>query len=485
MTRQEAIAFCKNNPESVADIILMVEELKRVIKDQENIIKQQANKIKELEERINKNSKNSHKPPSTDNKLKVEKKSKKEKSDRKRGGQKGRVGKSLKQVNNPDKIVELKPTTCCNCGCSLESNKAKLNAKRQVFDIPPINIEVTEYQQYEIKCPHCKEKNRTPFPDKVKTNVQYGDRLSSLVVYLNTYHMLPYERISELINDIAKHKLSVGTIYNMLNSNYKSLKEFEESLIKKLTKQEYLHSDETGINVNANLYWIHTVTNNSMTLYHIDKTRGAKAIKNCGILTNYKGILTSDFWNPYLNLEDVTNSFCNAHIIRDLQAEIDKNNYKWAKDMQKLLKETNNEVKNSKNNILSVQRQKEIEKEYDKIINEAKEYYKPPPDKKTKGRPKQEKGKNLLDRLEKYKDGILLFMKNEKVAFTNNQAERDLRMIKVKQKISGTFMSETGGKIFCRIKSYIETLKKNSKDVLEYLTKSLNQTVVVSDVVGG
>ena len=163
MTRQEAIEFCKNNPESVADVILMIEELKRVIKDQENIIKQQANKIKELEERINKNSKNSHKPPSTDNKLKVEKKSKKAKSDRKRGGQKGRIGKSLKQVNNPNKIVELKPTTCCNCGCGLESSEAKLNAKRQVFDIPPINIEVTEYQQYEIKCPHCKEKNKTPF----------------------------------------------------------------------------------------------------------------------------------------------------------------------------------------------------------------------------------------------------------------------------------------------------------------------------------
>jgi len=153
--------------------------------------------------------------------------------------------------------------------------------------------------------------------------------------------------------------------------------------------------------------------------------------------------------------------------------------------MQKLLKETNKEVNNTKNNILSQQRQKEIEKEYDKIIDEAKKCYKPPPDKKTKGKTKQEKGKNLLDRLEEYKEGILLFMKNEIVPFTNNQAERDLRMIKVKQKISGTFMSETGGKIFCRVKSYIETLKKNSKDVLEYLTKSMEQTVAVSDVVGG
>ena len=485
MTKQEAIDFCKNNPEAAAEIILMVEELKKIIAAQEK-------RIKELETKLNMNSKNSSKPPSSDNKLKISKKSnKKNIQKRKKGGQKGREGKTLKMVEKPNKIIKLKPTLCSCCNQDISENKSIKYIKRQIFDIPPMNIEVTEYQTHLIKCPNCNNTNKANFPNNVKAPTGYGENLKAVVSYLNTYHMLPYERITQLIQDISEHKISVGTVFNILNDTYENLYSFENSLKKRVLKEEVLHSDETGVNVNGNLKWIHTVSNNRLTFYHIHNKRGNEAIKDAGILPKYKNILTHDFFSSYNHYDNITHSYCNAHIIRELQAEIDTNGYKWAKDMQNLLKIINKEVikqKERQKNSLNSKKIEQFEIFYSKITKNALDYYKPPPDtdkkEKKRGKQKQEKGKNLLDRLIKYKDGILLFMHNFNVAFTNNQAERDLRMIKVKQKVSGTFASFKGGEIFCRIKGYISTLRKNNIKVLEGLRMCYCENVTVDMVVG-
>ena len=451
-------------------------------------------RLKRLEEIINTNSSNSSKPPSSDNKLKKTKTTTKKKSlMKKRGGQKGRVGKTLKMVENPDEVVTLKSTTCNCCNKDI-SNEGIINiSKRQLFDVLPIKIKIIEYQSYHIKCPHCKTINKPKFPNNITNHVQYGNNLKSLVAYLNTYHMLPYERISELIEDITSStcKISSGTIYNMLNSTHNNLENFEISLKDKLLNQNLLHADETGVNIGGNINWIHTITNKKLTFYHLNKKRGNDAIKDINILPNYQNILIHDFWQPYNKYENITHAYCNAHIIRELQAEIDNNKYKWAKDLQKLLKNINKHIKKQREKgILSLTDSKiqKYSNYYDKITQNALKYYDDPPDnipKKKKGKKKQEKGKNLLDRLIKYKDGILLFMYNFSVPFTNNLAERDLRMIKVKQKISGCFTSFKGGEIFCRIKGYISTLKKNQKNVLEWLKKTYNCEVSVSMVVGG
>ena len=247
MTKKEAIDFCKNNPEAAAEIILMVEELKKIIAAQEK-------RIKELETKLNMNSKNSSKPPSSDNKLKISKKSnKKNIQKRKKGGRKGREGKTLKMVEKPNKIIKLKPTLCSCCNQDISENKSIKYIKRQIFDIPPMNIEVTEYQTHLIKCPNCNNTNKANFPNNVKAPTGYGENLKAIVSYLNTYHMLPYERITQLIQDISEHKISVGTVFNILNDTYENLQSFENSLKKRVLKEEVLHSDETGEKVTVDM----------------------------------------------------------------------------------------------------------------------------------------------------------------------------------------------------------------------------------------
>jgi transposase len=454
MTEQEAIEFCKTQPEVAAKIILMVEKLEA--------------RIKELEEKLGMNSSNSSKPPSSDNKL-SKKKATQKSSEKKRGGQKGREGKNLKRVEIPDKIIELKPKECNHCQKDISKIKSQKTIKRQVFDLPPMSIEVTEYQRHQVCCPHCQTKNQKEFPLEVKSPTQYGNGLKSFVSYLNTHHMLPYERITELLEDMIHHKISTGSIYNFLSEGYDKLEGFEEELKKRLLQEEVLHADETGVNIKGELNWIHVASSQTAVHYGVHKKRGKEAINEIDILPQYKGILVHDHWTPYNAYTNITHSYCNAHILRELQAEIDKNDKSWAKEMQKLLKEANKSVRTQKEegkSSLSQELKEKIVKNYEKLTKEALKTYPPPKESKKRGRPKQEKGKNLLDRLIRYQEETLRFIYDFRVPFTNNLAERDLRMIKVKQKISGTFASFTGAELFCRIKSFIATLKKNALSVL-------------------
>lgn len=457
MTEQEAIEFCKNNPEAAAKIILMVERLEA--------------RIKELEEKLNMNSSNSSKPPSSDNKL-TKKKATQKSSEGKRGGQIGHKGSHLKKVEIADKVVSLKSKVCGHCHKDIADIPSHKIEKRQLFDIPPMNIEVTEYQSHKVCCPYCQKINQEAFPEQVKATTQYGDNVKAWVSYLNVHHMLPYERIAEMIEDMVNHKISTGSIYNFLSENYDKLETFEERLKRELLKEEVLHADETGVNVKGNLKWIHTATSNKVVHYAVHAKRGKEAIDAINILPQYKGIVLHDHWSPYNHYTDITHSFCNAHILRELQSEIDKNDKRWAKEMQTLLKEANKTVKKHKEEgkiTLSNEIRENIIKKYEKITKEAIKTYPPPKKSNTPGRKKQEKGKNLLDRLIKYQIETLRFINDLRVPFTNNLAERDLRMIKVKQKISGTFASFSGAEFFSRIKSFIATLKKNSLSVLDGL----------------
>jgi len=431
-------------------------------------------RLKRLEEMIGMNSTNSSKPPSTDNKLTKTKKTSNSKSKKKRGAQVGHKGKSLKMVATPDTIDILLPTTCSCCNSSLKDVKYHKYEKRQLFDLPNIKMQVTEYQAYSIKCKKCNTLNKAEFPDNVNAATQYGDNLKSFVSYLNSYQMLPYERIAETIQDLTTHKISTGVIYNFLNTNYKQLEHFENELKHSLHKEAVLHSDETGINIRAKLHWIHVASSSVMTYYMLHQKRGKDAMDDMNIIPEYKGILVHDHWKPYNRYTNCTHSYCNAHILRELNGITQKESVVWSQDMHTLLTNMNiavHKAKNSSKNSLSQAQMHKFIKNYEKIIKSANNYY-PPPEKnlqKVKGRHKQEKGKNLLDRLSKYQDEQLRFLSDFRVPFTNNLAERDLRMIKVKEKISGSFASFRGGEIFCRIRSYISTLKKNNIPVLQGL----------------
>jgi transposase len=482
MTEQEAIELCKNDPYTAAKIIIMVEKLQELVALQEI-------RIKELEARLNMNSKNSSKPPSTDNKLKKDKK-KPTSSNNKRGAQKGHKGNTLKMSNTPDKIEHLIPTECHCCGKSLKKCESLKSEKRQLFDLPKIKMYITEYQAHTKECPHCHTLNKATFPPNIKSSTQYGDKLKSFVSYLNAYQMLPYERIAELIEDLSSHKISTGTIYNFLNSHYEQLENFENIIKKELINEEILHSDETGINIAKKLHWIHVASSSKLTYYMLHAKRGKIAIDDMEILPNFKGVVVHDHWKPYSKYTDCTHSYCNAHILRELQGVTQNDSVQWSQDMHTLLTNMNiavHKAKDSNKECLSDAQIKKFTKIYEKIIKSALKLYPPPnpPAKKQKGRQKQPKAKNLLDRLSVYQVQTLRFLNDFRVPFTNNQAEKDLRMIKVKEKISGSFASFKGGEIFCRIRSYISTLKKNDLSVFKGLESALSGKLLLPVGVGG
>ena len=436
-------------------------------------------RLKRLEEIIGMNSTNSSKPPSTDNKLTKTKKPSTTSSKKKRGAQVGHKGKSLKIVATPDTVKVLLPTNCSCCDSSLKNSNSSKYEKRQLFDLPDVKMQITEYQAHSIKCKKCNTLNKAKFPDNIKATTQYGDNLKSFISYLNCYQMLPYERITETIQDLTSHKISTGTIYNFLNTNYEKLENFENRLKQSLLKEDVLHSDETGVNIKAKLHWIHVASSLKMTYYMLHEKRGQVAMDDMEIIPNYRGVLVHDHWTPYNKYTNCTHSYCNAHILRELNGVTEKESVIWSQDMHALLIDMNIAVHKAKNHekigITKAQIQK-FTLNYEKIIKSANNYY-PPPEKNLKrarGRPKQEKGKNLLDRLSKYQDETLRFLSDFRVPFTNNLAERDLRMIKVKEKISGSFASFKGGEIFCRIRSYISTLKKNNIAVLQGLRDTLS-----------
>jgi transposase len=469
-----------NDNKLLEKILLELTEIK-----QENI--ELKAEVKRLNEIINKDSSNSSKPPSTDDGFKDTKKpSSTSKTKKTRGGQKGSTSYNLKKVDNPDHIKILDVKSCKNCNHNLEDVDSKLISTKQLFDIPQIKIEVTEFQLYSKTCSCCGSINKPDYPSNLTSYVQYGDNIKTLIVYLNTYQMLPYERISEFLEDFISHKISSGTIYNMLNCFYKKIEPFENNIKDLLLKSKVIHIDETGTRVKDKLHWTHTVSTSLLTYYMIHQKRGKDAIDEMAILPTYDGIAVHDHWKPYNNY-NCTHSYCNAHHLRELIGIVQNEEVRWATDMHSLLTNMNKYIyKLKKNNKISPSKGKiqHYYQQYDNICQSALKFY-PPPDKPptTKRKQKQSKSKNLLDRLIAYKDETLRFFINLLVPFTNNLAERDLRMIKVKEKISGCFASFKGAKIFNRIRSYISTVKKNKRSVFNELINALSGKYYVPSLV--
>jgi len=454
------------------------------LKTENHLLKQE---IKKLKESANKDSTNSSKPPSTDNGFK-EKESKKDKNiNRKRGGQKGNTSNNLKKTDSPDIIEVLESSTCINCNHSLIDVKVKSISTKQVFDIQPVKMQVTEFQQHNKVCPCCSTVNKPDFPDGLNSYVQYGDNIKTFIAYLNTYQMVPYERITELVEDLTSHKMSSGTIYNILEDFYTKLDSFETKTKEQLLKSAVINVDETGTKVGAKLHWSHVISTSVLTYYMIHAKRGNEAINDMEILPFFDGVAVHDHWKPY-NKYECNHSFCNAHILRELNGVIENESVIWASDMHKLLTAMNDylySLKEKEKRSPSKGKIQQFYQRYDDICKSAQNYYPPPTQiPKTKRKPKQSKGKNLLDRLVEYKEETLRFFINLLVPFTNNLAERDLRMLKVKEKISGCFASFKGAEMFNRIRGFISTMKKNNRSVLEELGNILKGEVYVPILLG-
>ena len=403
--------------------------------------------------RLNRNSRNSSKPPSSDPNRKRERK---EKGCRKAGGQKGRVGVTLEKVDKPDKVEVIKvDRRKLPRG---EYKEAGYEA-RQVFDIEISRI-VTEYRA-EILEDNEGDQFVAPFPKGVTKAVQYGTSVKEHSVYMSQYQLIPYKRIQGYFREQIGMPVSEGSIYHFNQEAYDLLETFEEKAKAALVTSEVLHVDETGINKNGDKYWLHSASNSLWTHFSPHEKRGTEAMNSIGILPKFKGILCHDHWKPYYSY-DCTHALCNAHHLRELTAVWEEDKQQWAKEMKALLEETNRAAKDA-GGLLESSKSEKYRQRYRSIVKNA-ETECPAPDetnrKGKRGRVKRTKARNLLERLIEYENDVLRFVDNKNVPFTNNLGENDIRMTKVQQKISGCFRSLDGAKIFCRIRSYLSTCRK-------------------------
>ena len=407
-----------------------------------------------LANRLNLNSTNSSKPPSSDPNRK---KKPKPNTGRKKGGQKGHIGTTLQKVDNPDVIEPIKidrrrlPAGQHYHDAGYES--------RQVFDID-ISRVVTEYRAQVLEDDNG---NRyvAAFPEGVTKAVQYGTGIKAQAVYLSQFQLIPYNRIQDYFADQLHIPISEGSIFNFNKQAFDALDAFENIAKEHLRTCPVAHADETGINKGGDRYWLHCVSNPYWTLYYPHEKRGMEAFEAMGVLPWFKGILCHDHWKPYYKL-DCTHALCNAHHIRELTWAWEQDNQQWAHDMIDLLEKINARITDT-GGVLNTQQAGIYRTHYRKLIAKG-EIECPEPDRPNKkgkrGRIKKSKSRNLLERLRDFEDDVLRFMENEQVAFTNNLGENDIRMTKVQQKISGCFRSIEGAKIFCRIRSYLSTCRK-------------------------
>jgi transposase len=410
-----------------------------------------------LANRLNLNSRNSSKPPSTDRFNKGNSNDKQGKNN-KPGGQPGRIGTTLQKVDDPDeiKLLELDRAT-------LPPGEYKVDGfeSRQVFDID-IRRVVTEYRA-EVLVDQFGNRFTASFPEAVTKAVQYGNGVKAQAVYLSQYQLIPYQRVQEQFQDQFQLPISVGSIFAFNQQAYALLEQFELKLIAKMLQSPVLHADETGINISGKNHWLHCISNSQWTLYHAHAKRGGEAMTAMNVLPQFSGILCHDHWKPYFKL-NCLHALCNAHHLRELTCAEEQDHQGWAKQMRELLLNIEQAVK-AQGGALPEPQAIRYTQHY-RVLLEQAESECPPPDTQRKpgqrGRVKRSKSRNLLERLLNYEQETLRFMSDARVPFTNNQGENDIRMTKVHQKISGCFRSQEGADIFCRVRSYLSTCRKNN-----------------------
>jgi len=414
VNREEILELCRTNPEAIVDII---ERQDRIITQLTEKIVQLEIRIAELEARLNRNSWNSSQPPSTDGYRRSQ--SPRKRGEKPPGGQKGHKGQTLEMVENPDKIEVHSVQICQGCGASLEEEKPVKIERRQVHDAE-FRIEVTEHRAEHKQCPHCGRVNRAEFPSDVQFPVQYGQNLKALMVYLCIYQLVPYDRVRETFSDIFGRSLSTGTLVNAVQDCHQNLAGVEEQIRKLLTGAEVLHVDETGMQVTGIRQWLHVASTEFLTWYGHHRKRGKLATDDMQILPRFEGTMVHDFWAPYFRYSS-RHAVCNAHLLRELKGISENYRQSWSEELHDLIQEIKREVDCVREHscTLSPLKIADFEDRYFRIIeNGLNEIPIPANSDSTgkRGRKKQSKAKNLIDRCIVFQHEILSFMHNFSIA---------------------------------------------------------------------
>jgi transposase len=429
-----------------------------------------------LKRRLAQDSHNSSKPPASDG-LGRRRRPTRRPSGKKPGGQPGHPGHTLAVVATPDVVEPHHPAVCARCQRSLVGRSGVVVERRQVLDLPPVRLEVTEHQLVAVRCPTCQAVTRGAFPAGVRAAAQYGPRVRALAVYLQHYQVVPQERTQEALADLFGCTLSDGTVATWVGQAADTLAPTVARIADLLAAGPHQHADETGIRIGGTLHWLHVNSTRFLTHLAWHPKRGQAATAAIGIWPRFHGRATHDRWTSYNAYPACTHSLCGAHLVRELALVAEQDGQAWAAALADVLRGMHAAVaewRRAGATRLPVEERAAWIAQYHEVLARGFAANAPPAapaasGRRRRGRPKQAPAKNLLDALLQHSDRVLAFLDDFAVPFTNNQAERDLRMAKVQQKIAGTFRSEFGATAYCRLRSYLSTMRKQGHGMLEAL----------------
>lgn len=426
----------------------------------------------ELRRRLGLKSHNSSKPPSSDGLSKKPALSQSRLN--KTGGQIGHKGKTLKRVEMPDQIIVHHVKSCPCCWKAFGTGDVEtILSKRQVFDIPLPRLEVTEHQVGVISC--CGQRHVGSFPVGVNSPVQYGNRIKALSVLLNTDYKVPFDKIEQLFTDLYDCSFNESTAVSANGTCFTALAPVEAAIQTNVLESPSVHFDETGMRVEGKLHWFHTASTRLFTYLFVHPKRGREALNStASVLKAFKNWAIHDCWASYFEFTNCSHALCNAHLLRELE-QLKENHSIWAPLMQALLLE----MYQKRGKATQLLENKPFWVAQFGAICQTADELEPPPTPSKRGKPKNTKGRNLLNRLLKHQDGILAFAFEPNIPFTNNQAERDIRCLKIKQKVATSFRTLNGAKEYARIQGFVSTVRKHGMNVFQQILNVLSNNPIV------
>jgi transposase len=450
----------------------VIAELRAANAEQARLIATLQARVAELERRLGKDSSNSSKPPSSDGLAKATRPARGDGGGRRPGKQPGTPGAYLAQVADPDEIVVHVPDRCGGCGGELAGALVAEVEIRQVFDLPPLGLRVIEHRRERRRCA-CGKVTAGAFPKQVRAPAQYGPGVRALGCYLLVYQHLPVDRAARLLADVLGAPVATGTLAAVVAEGAAGLEEFAATVRNQLAAAPVAHFDETGARVAGRLHWVHSASTASLTWQTVHPKRGRVAMDAAGVLPAFGGVAVHDGWSPYWHYQ-ATHALCGAHLLRDLEAVGDEPHQGWAAGMAELLCDA--KLACDRARVAGWARVDEaararLKARYARLLTDGYAAT-PPPRRLRRGRQLQRPpAARLLARLDTYRDQVLRFLDDLRVSFDNNQAERDLRMVKLQQKISGCWRTLAGAEAFLTVRSYISTARKHGMEVLGVLRR--------------